>query len=81
MAATTTKKAAAKKPAEPEVPEAVEVDFTYDKETKGTYVWSEVADEDGAVVIGKVYTKKPFFKSFVPTAKTTITVTIEVSAN
>lgn len=72
MAATATKKTA-----EPTPPEPVELAFTLERETKGTYVWSEEEAEDGSVIIGKLYTKKPHFGSYVPGENTVMTVVLQ----
>lgn len=75
---TATRKAAAKKDAAPAVPEPVELTFTLERETKGTYVWVEDEAEDGSVIIGKAYTKKAYFNGFVPDESTVLTVTLQV---
>lgn len=75
MAATAAKKAAAKKAPEP--PETVQLTFSLERETKGTYVWNEVEGEDGTVVIGKAYTKKHHFGDFVPNENTVLTVVLQ----
>lgn len=80
MAATAAKKAAVKKPA-PELPPVVEINFDLHRETKGTYVWAEETDEDGLVLVDKLYTKKWFFEKFgfVPNEGTHVKVTFEVT--
>jgi hypothetical protein len=77
MAATAAKKTAAKKQTAPTPPEPVELTFTLERETKGTYVWNEVEAEDGSVIVGKAYTKKPHFGSYVPGENTVMTVVLQ----
>lgn len=78
MAVTAKKTTASKKAAEPQPPEPVELTFRTDKETKGTWVFAEDEADDGSVIIGKVYLKKPYFEGFTPDENTVVTVTIQV---
>jgi K+-transporting ATPase c subunit len=73
MAAT-----AAKKPAAQVLPEPVELTFRLNKETKGTWVFTEEEADDGSVVIGTEYVKKQYFNGFVPNENTVLTVTLQV---
>jgi hypothetical protein len=74
--APAAKKAAAKKSATP--PEPVELTFTLNKTTAGTYCFEEEEAEDGTVIQGKAYLKKFYFGDFVPDENTVVTVTIQV---
>lgn len=76
--AVAAKKTVVTKKAAPTLPEPVELTFTLEKGTTGTWKWAEEAAEDGSVVVGPLYVKKPYFNGFVPDENTVMTVTIQV---
>lgn len=80
MAAVSAKKPAAKKAAVAGPPEPVELTFTLEKETKGTYVFKEDEGEDGTTVVRTSYLQKWYFEQtgFVPDKNTVLTMTLQV---